>query len=1095
MRVRFLIMAFLLTAMLPLAGVAGSDWKTATLMNSGDTKSGQLSYTHGEDWYKIVVPEKQNGTAKFSITCSGGLGISGIELCGLKGDKIQQRNYLDKDGPLTVSDIASGTYYVKVSRSYNSGSYNLDYTFTPNATPNDAEPNDTYDTGELLESGKMATGHLGYLYCGEDTRDTEDWYKIVVPEKQNGTARFIITCSDGFEIGGITLYALTLTGDEIQQRNNVGKEGQLTVSDMASGTYYVKVSHWYSSGSYNLDYTFTPNATPNDAEPNDTYDTGELLENGKTATGHLGYVYRYCYNTAETRDTEDWYKIVVPEKQNGTAKFIITCKDGLEIGGITLYALTLTGDEIQQRNNVGKEGQLTVSDLASGTYYVKVSLGFGSGGYILDYTFTPNAIPNDAEPNDTYDTGELLESGKTATGHLGYVYRYCYNRAETRDTEDWYKIEVKAKGVVLLSVKPDTLSTLSIGRLSLNKKDGEKLREIAGTGVDRGKGQITANDVEPGTYYVKVSHGSGFGGYFLTYGNPVPAMGSHISISVTGRNKVRLGVPCRYTMTIRNHSCNNTGSFIVSVCGTDDIKMLRAELPTNRGIQKLSMNDIGNEGDPVMWFVIPDLSPYEKYSFDFFVEGQDVTEPHFTTALVVGAIGSVVGGVVSDYASDYISEYASEKIELNETERQQYVQALGKAVEQSLEQKAKDGAVVFTAKSVLSTAAEKAMELFPGGSIVTKAGKTMDIISAVSTALRHRLYYWLYKEDGLINDGSSILDGKVPADGVVASWDPNEKTGPKGYGEDNFLAKPQRMTYTIFFENKKEATAPAHRIRIEDTLADAFDPETVQFGPTSHSGNGYYWQMSREGNKLTWDIEGIELPPNVNAPEGEGYVSFSVYLKDGVKNGDAIENRATVVFDKNKPVETNVWRNVIDTEAPVTKMLPVSYVAGTDHVTVTCQSDDNKDGSGINRYLFYVSKNGEPFVYFTETNEPKLEYPVDKSRTDTYGFYALAVDNVGNTEQTAPDAVIVNTQTSISDVVAERISVSPNPSEGIFRATLPPSVSELTVYATSGQMVWKVSTTSLTGTIEINLTDHPAGVYLLKAVVDGKVRTMKLIKK
>ena len=1086
MRVRFLIMAFLLTAMLPLAGAAGSNWKTATLMNSGDTKSGQLSDTHKEDWYKIVVPEKQDGTAKFIITCSDGLEINRIELYTLTGDEIQFRYWVGEDGQPTVSDMASGTYYVRVSHHSKSGSYNLDYTFTPNATPNDAEPNDTYDTGELLESGKTATGHLGYRYYGEDTRDKEDWYKIVVPEKQSGTAKFIITCSDGLEVNLIELYALT--GNEIQQRNIVGQDGQPTVSDLASGTYYVRLSYHSKPGSYNLDYTFTPIATPIDAEPNDTYDTGELLESGKTATGHLGY--RYSYSGEDTHDREDWYKIVVPKKQSGTAKFSITCSDGLEINSIELY--TLTGNEIQQRNYGGVDGHpLTVSDMASGTYYVRISLHSKFGSYNLDYTFTPNAIPIDAEPNDTYDTGELLESGKTATGHLGYRY----SGEDTRDKEDWYKIEVKAKGDVLLSVKPDTLSTLFIGWLSLNKKDGEKLSRIASTVVIRGKGQIKENDVEPGTYYVQVHHSNGAGGYSLTYGNPVPAMGSQISIDVTGRNKVRLGVPCRYTMTIRNHSCNNTGSFLVSVCGTDDIKMLGAELPTNRGIQKLSMNDIGNEGDPVMWFVVPDLSPYEKYSFDFFVEGQDVTEPNFTTALVVGAIGSVVGGVVSDYASDYISEYASEKIELNETERQQYVQALGKAVEQSFEQKAKDGAVVFTAKSVLSTAAEKAMELFPGGSIVTKAGKTMDIVSAVSTALRHRLYYWLYKEVGLINDGSSVLDGKVPADGVVASWDPNEKTGPKGYGEDNFLAKPQRMTYTIFFENKKEATAPAHRIRIEDTLADAFDPETVQFGPTSHSGNGYYWQMSREGNKLTWDIEGIELPPNVNAPEGEGYVSFSVYLKDGVKNGDAIENRATVTFDKNKPIETNVWRNVIDTEAPVTKMLPVSYVAGTDHVTVTCQSDDNKDGSGINRYLFYVSKNDEPFVYFTESNEPKLEYPVDKSRTDTYGFYALAVDNVGNTEQTAPDAVIVNTQTSISDVVAERISVSPNPSEGIFRATLPSSVSELTVYATSGQMVWKASTTSLTGTVEINLADHPAGVYLLKAVVDGKVSTMKLIKK
>ena len=39
MRVRFLIMAFLLTAMLPLARAAGSDWKTATLITAGTQKA------------------------------------------------------------------------------------------------------------------------------------------------------------------------------------------------------------------------------------------------------------------------------------------------------------------------------------------------------------------------------------------------------------------------------------------------------------------------------------------------------------------------------------------------------------------------------------------------------------------------------------------------------------------------------------------------------------------------------------------------------------------------------------------------------------------------------------------------------------------------------------------------------------------------------------------------------------------------------------------------------------------------------------------------------------------------------------------------
>ena len=133
MRVRFLIMAFLLTAMLPLARAAGSDWKTATLMNSGDTKSGQLTDTNKEDWYKIVVPEKQDGTAKFIITCKDGLVINAIELYALTGGEIKIRSFSSNANALTISDLASGTYYVKLIHWSNSGSYNLCLLYTSDA--------------------------------------------------------------------------------------------------------------------------------------------------------------------------------------------------------------------------------------------------------------------------------------------------------------------------------------------------------------------------------------------------------------------------------------------------------------------------------------------------------------------------------------------------------------------------------------------------------------------------------------------------------------------------------------------------------------------------------------------------------------------------------------------------------------------------------------------------------------------------------------------------------------------------------------------------------------------------------------------------
>ena len=635
-------------------------------------------------------------------------------------------------------------------------------------------------------------------------------------------------------------------------------------------------------------------------------------------------------------------------------------------------------------------------------------------------------------------------------------------------------------------MKPESLSTLDIYSLALYQKNGDDLKKIAGTGVGKEERQLTVKDAEPGTYYVMVSSRFGTGGYSLTFGNPTPMKGSCVKVDITGRNKVRLGVPCRYTLTMTNTSGDRTNSFFVVIPATSDIKFLSVELPTKSGIKKMSMEEITEEDGQEIVFYVPGLSPYENYSFDFIVEGTSVNSASMMVA-------SVLGGIILDKATDYICDKANDIFELPPAEAEVYMKSMNLTKEQYYGKKQEDGIAVYSMKSVLNQAGENFLEMVPGGKPLVAVGKIAQISKSVATGLRHRLFHWLYKEIGLY-DNMDVLDGKVAADGVVASWDPNEKVGPKGYGDENFLAKPQRMTYTIFFENKKEATVPAYRIRIEDTLADVFDLETVQFGATSHSGDGYYWKMDREGNKLTWDIEGIELPPNVNAPEGEGFVSFSVDLKPGIKNGDAIENKATVIFDKNKPIETNVWRNVIDTEAPVTKMLPVNYAAGAEYATVTCQSDDNANGSGIDRYLFYVSKNGEPFTYYAESNEPKIEYAVDKSKTDSYSFYALAVDNVGNTEQTVPAAVSVNTQTGIGDIMVERIAVSPNPSDGIFRATLPTGVTALTVYATSGQIVWKAEAGSIAGTVEINLTAQPAGVYLLKAIVEGKTKTAKLVK-
>ncbi len=199
----------------------------------------------------------------------------------------------------------------------------------------------------------------------------------------------------------------------------------------------------------------------------------------------------------------------------------------------------------------------------------------------------------------------------------------------------------------------------------------------------------------------------------------------------------------------------------------------------------------------------------------------------------------------------------------------------------------------------------------------------------------------------------------------------------------------------------------------------------MRFGSTSHDGIGYAWRMSRDGNILSWDIEGIELPPNVEAPEGEGFVTFTVNLLPGLASGTQLQNQATIIFDYNEPIETNVYLNTLDLEPPTSQM--ISAEAKDGKVTVRCEGYD--DLSGVARYKYYVAVPGKDFEYFGETFDTQLDYDLPANVDATaYRFYALAVDNVGNQQATAPspiNAVIVlkgdvngDGQVGIGDIVA-----------------------------------------------------------------------------
>lgn len=197
--------------------------------------------------------------------------------------------------------------------------------------------------------------------------------------------------------------------------------------------------------------------------------------------------------------------------------------------------------------------------------------------------------------------------------------------------------------------------------------------------------------------------------------------------------------------------------------------------------------------------------------------------------------------------------------------------------------------------------------------------------------------YWL---DAIILNGG-VLDqlGRPPCEPPLAyratyrwpvrgPFDPNDKTFNGSYDEVAIvdggearrvaLLSParaaDRIEYVITFENKPEATLAAEDVVVTDVLDADFDAGSLEVISSSHSGS---FSTEVSGRTVTFRFTGINLEPNRNPPEGEGYVHFSVQPLAGLPLGTQLRNQASIVFDFNPPIATRETVHVIADALPV----------------------------------------------------------------------------------------------------------------------------------------------------------------------------------
>ena len=270
----------------------------------------------------------------------------------------------------------------------------------------------------------------------------------------------------------------------------------------------------------------------------------------------------------------------------------------------------------------------------------------------------------------------------------------------------------------------------------------------------------------------------------------------------------------------------------------------------------------------------------------------------------------------------------------------------------------------------------------------------------------------------------------------VNSLDPNEMFGPAGPDDNAHYIKPiHQMPYMITFENKSTASAPANEVFVTDTLdLTKLDAETFsfssfgwadttlvvggsrtqeftrdvnykvnghdilvrvsgQFNPETGVVNWSFASLEKNGNELDDVMNGFLLPNDQNG-RGEGYVSFTIEHKPNPANGSTISNKATIIFDANKPIVTNTYVNTFDTDYPTSKVTKVEEQDG--QLTVTIQGSDKT--SGIDHYTLFAFVNGSDSAivvanYVTGTQASFACEPGTK-----YGLCAIATDRVGHNE-------------------------------------------------------------------------------------------------
>lgn len=274
---------------------------------------------------------------------------------------------------------------------------------------------------------------------------------------------------------------------------------------------------------------------------------------------------------------------------------------------------------------------------------------------------------------------------------------------------------------------------------------------------------------------------------------------------------------------------------------------------------------------------------------------------------------------------------------------------------------------------------------------------------------------------------------------VKISCDPNEIIGPDGTDDSlRFVSVNDTLLYTINFENDSAlASAPAQRVTIRQQFDEDVNPFSMRLGTFGFANMTFevpensltYTTRLSLHDTLDFDVEvtaGLDvdkrevfwvfqsidnstgrtpydpsvgfLPINDSISSGEGFVTYTVIPESSSQTGDPITHQASIIFDVNAPIETNIWTNLIDAVAPTSVLSPIDPVQSSTSFTLSWTAQDDLGGSGVKDYDLLFLKDGDNWQVYADAITDTFAVFKGESET-TYHFKVLARDRANNLEE------------------------------------------------------------------------------------------------